>query len=308
MEPWHGDAVSFLAGMGAGYAGGHAIGSLHTWKDKEGPGGRLHHWVLSAPLAGAGAITKGPLRYGLWGAALGNLLSDFHDLLRMKGGPFGQHDFFHTSKLYYIPDDWPYQDQIVAVGAIMKDLAITEVEHPAVRAWLAQVLQEYKVDPLDAPRVGAALQHWIHRNIQYVPDPEGREYVQSPSVILERKAGDCDDLVVLWLAGMRSLGHKNVAMKMVSQREDGMFHHVYPALISNGVPVAYELIKPMKPGEEPQGLTASLTLPLDSIPPVPVSLRREWVDGGHPNQNMITAPRDGQQWNPRGFDEHMMGA
>lgn len=77
-----------------------------------------------------------------------------------------------------------------------------------------------------------AIGKWVQRNVRYVKDPNGVEWLMHPTTLLDqisagRGQGDCDDMAFLTAALLLAIGH-SPAFKMVRwTRKNGFFDHIY---------------------------------------------------------------------------------
>lgn len=77
----------------------------------------------------------------------------------------------------------------------MRDLAEEGQTSPVVRHFALEAIA--KVKPKDALSEIGALYHACCRDIHYVGDPIGAEFLQHPEVTVRTSAGDCDDMTIL---------------------------------------------------------------------------------------------------------------
>jgi hypothetical protein len=106
----------------------------------------------------------------------------------------------------------------------------------------------------------------VRDNVRYTRDPAGFEYIQTPPVVLEdirsyqigqgdRPAGDCDDMTVLSLSLLKSIGFQ-VAIKVVSFHNHKKFSHVYGLVQIGNDWITCDCVRPDRDmGWEAQGLT-----------------------------------------------------
>lgn len=79
-----------------------------------------------------------------------------------------------------------------------------------------------------------AIYHWVTRNVRYVRDIHKVELVQSPTVVLRTRAGDCDDMSSLIAALCLSIGMP-VRFVTAGFHTHGPHSHVFPqALVGPG--------------------------------------------------------------------------
>lgn len=119
--------------------------------------------------------------------------------------------------------------------AKMKSIINDSSKNPYIREWAKNVVGRVTVN--DKKGEASAIFNFVRDNVRYTKDPYGYEYIQTPPAILEdirlfgegkgeRPAGDCDDMTVLSLSLLKSIGFQ-VAIKVVSFRQDGQYGHVY---------------------------------------------------------------------------------
>jgi transglutaminase-like putative cysteine protease len=77
----------------------------------------------------------------------------------------------------------------------MRDLAWEGQTSPRVRQFAIETLR--RVKPKDALSEVGALYHAACREIHYLADPIGSEFLQHPEVTINTAAGDCDDMSIL---------------------------------------------------------------------------------------------------------------
>lgn len=69
--------------------------------------------------------------------------------------------------------------------------------------------------------------NFISKKIEYKKDPENSELVMRPAITLKRKAGDCDDKTIIFLAWLK-LKHIPCGYAIVSKYKDKPYHHIFP--------------------------------------------------------------------------------
>ena len=77
----------------------------------------------------------------------------------------------------------------------MKELAWEGQTSPKVRHFALETLR--RVKPKDALSEIGALYHACCREVHYLADPYGAEFLQHPEVTIDTAAGDCDDMSIL---------------------------------------------------------------------------------------------------------------
>lgn len=68
------------------------------------------------------------------------------------------------------------------------------------------------------------INYWVAKNIRYVSDPIGREYIASASETLRARAGDCEDFAIL-LASMYEAVGLDSAIALLDTNGDGKVDH-----------------------------------------------------------------------------------
>lgn len=115
---------------------------------------------------------------------------------------------------------------------------------PAIRQAAVRILRTSDVTPHDRWGEVQALHGWVQRNVRYVRDPHGIEYVQTPSVMLSTMVGDCDDYTAFLGALLETVGYP-VDIKIVGRDRRQPFHHVYPVVRMDGLEVALDASMPV---------------------------------------------------------------
>jgi len=126
-------------------------------------------------------------------------------------------------------------------------------KNPLVREWartiLSGVMVNQKYDEIQA------IHNFVRDHVRYTRDPYGWEYIQTPPVLLggiedylkkraARPIGDCDDMTVLSLSLMKSVGFP-VVIKTVAYRGN-KFSHVYGMVHVNGKWIVTDTVRPDK--------------------------------------------------------------
>lgn len=117
----------------------------------------------------------------------------------------------------------------------MKYIINESVKNPVVREWARKILSGVAVN--DKVGEAKAIYEFVRDNVRYTRDPYGVEYIQTPPVILagigeylkgksDRPIGDCDDMTVLVLSLLKSVGFP-VMIKVVGFRGSNKYSHVY---------------------------------------------------------------------------------
>lgn len=102
------------------------------------------------------------------------------------------------------------------------------------------------------------VQKWVQKNIQYVLDPLSIELLQSPTVTLKRRQGDCDDQTALMCALLSALGY--VCRMVAIGFKKGTYAHVYCEVQIDGKWTAAETIKPWALGVTAPGVVETMQM------------------------------------------------
>lgn len=119
--------------------------------------------------------------------------------------------------------------------AKMKDIIHQSARNPYVREWAGRILSGIEVN--NKYQEAEVIYNFVRDRVRYTKDPLGYEYIQTPIVLLEsigqyvsrkgeRPIADCDDMTVLSLSLLKSVGF-HVAIKVVSFTPNKKFGHVY---------------------------------------------------------------------------------
>jgi hypothetical protein len=141
----------------------------------------------------------------------------------------------------------------------MKDIIRQSSKNPYVREWAGNIVGRVEVN--DKRGEASAIFNFVRDRVRYTKDPLGFEYIQTPVVLLEsisqgdRPMGDCDDQTTLSLSLLKSIGF-NVAIKVVSFRENKKFGHVYGLVQIGHEWVSFDCVRPdQEMGWESKGHT-----------------------------------------------------
>lgn len=169
----------------------------------------------------------------------------------------------------------PYKEEYIGTGdsaiyntvAKMKDIITQSSKNPYIREWAKDILSNVGVN--DKYREAEAIFRFVQQNVRYTKDPMGWEYIQTPPVLLEdirlykeskgnRPNGDCDDMTVLSLSLLKSVGFP-VAIKVVSYNPERRFGHVYGLVNILEQWVPFDTVRPDKyMGWEASGITRAM--------------------------------------------------
>lgn len=112
---------------------------------------------------------------------------------------------------------------------IMSDMINQSIKNYYVRRWAEKIVERSAEDDLSKV---LSVYHFLEKHTQYLKDPFGIELLKSPVVSLQLiEAGeipslDCDDLVILSLSLLKSIGFR-VGMRAVSYTPEKVYTHVY---------------------------------------------------------------------------------
>lgn len=146
----------------------------------------------------------------------------------------------------------------------MKNIIEMSSKNPYVREWAKKIMGRVEVNNKKAE--ASAIFNFVRDHVRYTKDPLGFEYITTPPVLLEdirmymdgkndRPVGDCDDMTVLSLSLLKSIGF-NTAIKVVSFHNNRKFGHVYGLVRIGYNWVPFDCVRPdQNMGWESQGHT-----------------------------------------------------
>lgn len=145
-----------------------------------------------------------------------------------------------------------YGDQaIYATIDKVRSIINASYVNPYVRRFAEKIIENVPVN--DKMGEISAIHQFVSQRVRYTKDPHGMEYLQTPPTLLtmiergERPAGDCDDMTMLSLSLLKSIGFP-VAVKVTSYSPDGRFAHIYGlAFVSKRGWVPVECVRGDKP-------------------------------------------------------------
>lgn len=134
----------------------------------------------------------------------------------------------------------------------MKNIIIQSSKNSYVREWAKNIVARVEVN--NKRGEARAVFNFVRDCVRYTRDPLGFEYIQTPPVLLEdirlyqsgkgdRPVGDCDDMTVLSLSLLKSIGFQ-VAIKVVSFSSDKKFSHVYGLVKIGDVWTSFDCVRP----------------------------------------------------------------
>lgn len=123
---------------------------------------------------------------------------------------------------------------------VMKRLVVLGKSHPVIRHWAVIQIE-------DRPQKDFAgeirnLFHFVRDGIRYVHDTTDTEVLHTAERVLDQRAGDCDDKVILLCAMLESLGH-DTRLHAVGF-DPGQLSHVYCDVKFHG---RWEALDPTEP-------------------------------------------------------------
>lgn len=137
----------------------------------------------------------------------------------------------------------------------IKNIVRSSYVNPYVRRFAENIISV--CTPNDKLCEVRAIHKFVSTKVRYTKDPYGTEYLQTPPTLLqmiengERPAGDCDDMTMLSLSLLRSVGYP-VALKVASFSTNGRFSHIYGLVWVNDKWTAVECVR----GDYPLGWEA----------------------------------------------------
>lgn len=155
-----------------------------------------------------------------------------------------QLDTPRLASLHLIPDGAP---GIEATLRIMSALVKQYKKSMAVRGTALQLISNCAQK--DWPCEVQALHAFVRDQIRYVNDVTDVETVSTPDILLQDRAGDCDDKSTLLAALLESIGHPTRFIAIGF--EPGIYEHVYVETKVGNKWVALETTENVNAGWEP---------------------------------------------------------
>ena len=171
-------------------------------------------------------------------------------------------------KVYRVQIDGSSQEKVNDLSKLMARLAWEGKRNRFVRLKALDIVHKAGVKPHDWVGEATAIMRWIQnrKNMRYFLDPQGVEYFQSPERTLIDRAGDCDDLAMLYAAMMGSIGHRS-AFILTDPSRQGQISHAMGAVNFAGRKTPYgnkwvsvELTKPKPFGWFPPKSTLRISV------------------------------------------------
>lgn len=109
------------------------------------------------------------------------------------------------------------------------------IKNPYINRTAIEILQSVGAPQYDDAAAARVIYEWVRQNIRYVKDPVGKETVRPANVILEVRAGDCDDINgVLLPSLLGTIGIPTRAVTVAAFPGSNEFSHIYAEALING--------------------------------------------------------------------------
>lgn len=128
---------------------------------------------------------------------------------------------------------------------LIRRLVDSAIKDPFVNRTAIEILQQSNAPQYDQSAAAQIIYNWVKRNIRYVQDPVGKETVRPANVILEVRAGDCDDIngvLIPSLLGTIGITTRGVTIAAAPGSDD--FTHIYAEAMLDGRWVALDAARP----------------------------------------------------------------
>jgi len=130
---------------------------------------------------------------------------------------------------------------------LIRQLVEEGVKHPRIRRTATDILRG--VPAYNDPAEVSAIYNWVLRNIRFTKDMlgvgHGIETLQPAVAILETRAGDCDDFVILLASLLGSVGYETQAVTVAASAADPEnFSHIYLEAKVKGQWIALDAARP----------------------------------------------------------------
>ena len=130
---------------------------------------------------------------------------------------------------------------------LIRQLVEEGVKNPRIRRTATDILRG--VPAYNDPAEVSAIYNWVLRNIRFTKDMlgvgHGIETLQPAAAILETRAGDCDDFVILLASLLGSVGYETQAVTVAASASDPEnFSHIYLEAKVNGRWTALDAARP----------------------------------------------------------------
>lgn len=128
---------------------------------------------------------------------------------------------------------------------LIQRLVDSAIKDPFINRTAIEILQRAGAPQYDQTAAARTLYDWVHRNIRYVQDPVGKETVRPANVILEVRAGDCDDINgVLIPSLLGTIGITTRGVTIAASPDSNDFTHIYAEALLDGRWVALDAARP----------------------------------------------------------------
>jgi hypothetical protein len=128
---------------------------------------------------------------------------------------------------------------------LIRQLVDSAIKDPFINRTAIEILHSSGAPQYDQESAARSIYDWVHRNIRYVQDPVGKETVRPANVILEVRAGDCDDINgVLIPALLGTIGISTCGVTIAAAPGSDDFSHIYAEAMLNGRWVALDAARP----------------------------------------------------------------
>jgi hypothetical protein len=133
---------------------------------------------------------------------------------------------------------------------MMIRIARKESGNPSIRQLAINILNNKKVRSHQYLDEAKALAEWVQGAIPYVKDADGIEQIHSPIMIIKKIQaddtfrGDCDDMALMLITLLLSIGHKPFLKCVRYKTEDrnANFNHIYVVEKARNYPFKEQLI------------------------------------------------------------------
>lgn len=128
---------------------------------------------------------------------------------------------------------------------LIRQLVDSAIKDPYINRTAIEILQQSNAPQYDQAAAAQTIYNWVLRNIRYVQDPVGKETVRPAAVILEVRAGDCDDIngvLIPSLLGTIGVATRGVTVAAAPGSDD--FSHIYAEAFLGGQWVALDAARP----------------------------------------------------------------
>jgi hypothetical protein len=128
---------------------------------------------------------------------------------------------------------------------LIRHLVDSAIKDPFINRTAIEILQRANAPQYDQRAAAQVIYDWVRRNIRYVQDPVGKETVRPANVILEVRAGDCDDINgVLIPSLLGTIGITTRGVTIAAAPDSSDFSHIYAEAMLNGQWVALDAARP----------------------------------------------------------------